>query len=313
LTLSYTKYDALRYGENGHQSATAYVSDQPEAYSILSAEVLHGKKLSFNNLRDADAALRIIADFQNAPTVVTLKHMNPAGIGQADNIFDAWDKAFKADDISIFGGIVVLNREVDLKTAEAMHKIFLEIIIAPSYTDEAFAELAKKKNLRLLKLDTTLPIAEKKDTVSVLGGVLVQDRDLAAEEIADFEVVSEKQPTQAQLEAMVFAQKAVKHAKSNAIIVAANGQTLGLGAGQPNRIDSLKIAVTKASEKPAFGEAVLASDAFFPMDDSVEYAAQHGITAIVEPGGSIKDQDSIDKANELGIALVFSKTRHFKH
>lgn len=313
LTLSYTKYDALRYGENAHQSATAYVSDQPENYSILAADVLHGKKLSYNNLRDADAALRVIADFNNLPTVVTLKHMNPAGIGQADTLFEAWDKAFHADDISIFGGVVVLNREVDLATAQAMHKIFLEIIIAPSYTEEAFAELAKKKNLRLLQLPINQPIAVKQDVVSVLGGILVQDRDLVTEDLADFEVVSKAQPTAAQLEALVFAQKAVKHVKSNAIIVAANGQTLGVGAGQPNRIDSVKIAIDHAQVKPAFGEAVLASDAFFPMNDSVEFAATHGITAIVEPGGSIKDQDSIDKADELGIALVFSKNRHFKH
>lgn len=313
LTLSYEKFANLRYGENSHQQATAYRSAMPEAYSILSADIMHGKQLSYNNLRDADTALRIIADFTDQPTVVTLKHMNPAGIGQADTIYDAWDKAFKADDISIFGGIVVLNREVDLKTAQAMHQIFLEIIIAPSYTPEAYAELAKKKNLRLLKLPFAQPIAPMKDVVSVLGGVLVQDRDLETERASDFTVVSEKQPTADQLASLVFAQKAVKHVKSNAIMVAVAGQTLGMGAGQPNRIDSVKMAIQKAQTKVAFKEAVLASDAFFPMADSVAYAAAHGIQAIVEPGGSIKDQASIDKANELGIVLVFSKTRHFKH
>lgn len=170
LALGYEKFDTLRYGENAHQQATAYVSQQPEAYSILSADIMHGKKLSYNNLRDADAALRIAADFNSRPTVVTVKHMNPAGIGQADTIFTAWERAFAADDISIFGGIVVLNREVDLATAEAMHKIFLEIIIAPSYTDEAFAVLAKKKNLRILALPMDQAIAPVKDVVSVLGG-----------------------------------------------------------------------------------------------------------------------------------------------
>lgn len=313
LAKGYDKFDTLRYGENSHQAATAYVSQQPEAYSILSAEIMHGKKLSYNNLRDADAALRIAADFNNKPTVVTVKHMNPAGIGQADTILAAWESAFAADDISIFGGIVVLNREVDLATAEAMHKIFLEIIIAPSYTDEAFAVLAKKKNLRILSLPMTGKIKRVKDVVSILGGVLLQDRDLLTEDVADFEVVSKAQPTPAQLEAMVFAQRAVKHVKSNAIVVATAQQTLGIGAGQPNRIDSVKIAMTKAQAKPGFTDAVLASDAFFPMGDSVEYAAQNGITAIIEPGGSIKDQDSIDMANKLGVVLVFSKNRHFKH
>lgn len=313
FALGYTKFDELRYGENAHQNATAYVSQQPESYSILSADILHGKKLSYNNLRDADAALRIAADFHDQPTVVTVKHMNPAGIGQADDILTAWHRAFAADDISIFGGIVVLNREVDLATAEEMHKIFLEIIIAPSYTDEAFAVLAKKKNLRILALPMTNEVAPVKDVVSVLGGVLVQDRDLVTEGLDDFEVVSDTQPTAEQLKAMIFAQRAVKHVKSNAIVVATAEQTLGVGAGQPNRIDSVKIAVTKAQSKPGFTEAVLASDAFFPMGDSVEFAAANGIKAIVEPGGSIKDQDSIDKANELGVVLVFSKNRHFKH
>ena len=313
LTLGYEKFASLRYGENGHQQATAYQSTMPEAYSILSADIMHGKQLSYNNLRDADTALRIIADFADQPTVVTLKHMNPAGIGQAATIYEAWDKAFKADDISIFGGIVALNREVDLATAEAMHQIFLEIIIAPSYTPAAYEVLAKKKNLRILQLPFNQPIASTKDVVSVLGGLLVQERDLATEAVTDFSVVSKKQPTEAQLASLVFAQKAVKHAKSNAIMVAVAGQTLGMGAGQPNRIDSVKIAIEKAQQKPDFADAVLASDAFFPMSDSVEYAAAHGIKAIVEPGGSIKDQLSIDKANELGIVLVFSKTRHFKH
>jgi len=311
-TLTFERFDTLRYGENSHQKAAAYRDALPKDYSILSADILHGKQLSYNNIRDADAALRIIAEFE-APTVVTVKHMNPAGIGQGATIEEAWDKAFAADDISIFGGIVALNREVDLATAEKMHSIFLEIIIAPSFTQEAYDVLAKKKNLRLLTLPFTTAVPQALEVTSVLGGVVVQDRDLVSETEADFKVVGDVQPTAEQLAAMVFAQKAVKHVKSNAIVVARAGQTLGVGAGQPNRIDSVKMAVTKAAEKEGFDQAVLASDAFFPMNDSVEYAAQHGITAIVEPGGSIKDQDSIDKANELGIALVFSGTRHFKH
>ena len=312
LTLAYEKFDDMRYGENPHQSAAAYKTALPEAYSVLNADILHGKQLSYNNIRDADAALRIIAEYEET-TVVTVKHMNPAGIGQGQTLEAAWDQAFAADDISIFGGIVALNREVDAATAEKMHAIFLEIIIAPSFTPEAYEILAAKKNLRLLTLPFTTSIPQKLEVTSVLGGVVVQERDLVGESENNFTVVSKAQPTKEQLQAMIFAQKVVKHVKSNAIVVARNGQTLGIGAGQPNRIDSVVYSIQKAEKKPGFDEAVLASDAFFPMDDSVQYAAEHGIKAIVEPGGSIKDKDSIAKADELGVVLIFSGTRHFKH
>lgn len=312
LTLAYEKFDDMRYGENPHQPAAAYKIALPEAYSVLNADILHGKQLSYNNIRDADAALRIIAEYEET-TVVTVKHMNPAGIGQGQTLEAAWDQAFAADDISIFGGIVALNREVDAATAEKMHDIFLEIIIAPSFTPEAYEILAAKKNLRLLTLPFTTSIPQKLEVTSVLGGVVVQERDLVGESENNFTVVSKAQPTKEQLQAMVFAQKVVKHVKSNAIVVARNGQTLGIGAGQPNRIDSVVYSIQKAEKKPGFDEAVLASDAFFPMDDSVQYAAEHGIKAIVEPGGSIKDKDSIAKADELGVVLIFSGTRHFKH
>ncbi|WP_367300928.1 bifunctional phosphoribosylaminoimidazolecarboxamide formyltransferase/IMP cyclohydrolase [Leuconostoc carnosum] len=312
LTLPYDKFDDMRYGENPHQQAAAYKTALPETYSVLNANILHGKQLSYNNIRDADAALRIISEFDDT-TVVTVKHMNPAGIGQGITLESAWDKAFSADDISIFGGIVALNREVDAATAKKMHAIFLEIIIAPSFTQEAYDILAAKKNLRLLTLPFTTIVPQKLEVTSILGGVVVQERDLVGESEANFEVVSKAQPTTEQLHAMIFAQKAVKHVKSNAIVVARDGQTLGVGAGQPNRIDSVVYSIQKAEKKAGFDEAVLASDAFFPMSDSVQYAAEHGIKAIVEPGGSIKDKDSIAKADELGVVLVFSGTRHFKH
>lgn len=312
LTLPYEKFDDMRYGENPHQNAAAYTTALPESYSVLNANILHGKQLSYNNIRDADAALRIIAEFDDT-TVVTVKHMNPAGIGQGQTLEVAWDAAFAADDISIFGGIVALNREVDVATAEKMHNIFLEIIIAPSFTPEAFDILSAKKNIRLLTLPFTTKISQNLEVTSILGGVVVQERDLIGESEANFEVVSKAQPTDEQLRAMIFAQKAVKHVKSNAIVVARDGQTLGIGAGQPNRIDSVVYAIQKAEKKPGYDQAVLASDAFFPMDDSVQYAADHGIKAIVEPGGSIKDKDSIAKADELGVVLIFSGSRHFKH
>ncbi|OAQ57133.1 bifunctional phosphoribosylaminoimidazolecarboxamide formyltransferase/IMP cyclohydrolase [Enterococcus thailandicus] len=311
LTLTYERKQDLRYGENSHQEAAFYQSALPEEYSIAAAKQVHGKELSFNNIRDADAALRIAREYDE-PTVVALKHMNPCGIGTAPTIFEAWNYAFKADPVSIFGGIIVLNREVDVATAEKMHELFLEIIIAPGFTDAALEVLKKKKNLRILTISFEQRTASIVDeTVSVLGGLLVQNQDLAMEHEEDWTVVTEKKPTVEQMEALAFAWKAVKHVKSNAIVVANEHQTVGIGAGQMNRVGSVKIAIEQAGEK--LEGAVLASDAFFPMDDSVEYAATHGIKAIIQPGGSIKDQASIDMANHYDIAMVFTNVRHFRH
>ncbi|WP_430616466.1 bifunctional purine biosynthesis protein PurH [Enterococcus sp. DIV0176] len=311
LTLTYERKQDLRYGENSHQEAAFYQSALPEEYSIAAAKQVHGKELSFNNIRDADAALRIAQEYDE-PTVVALKHMNPCGIGTAPTIFEAWNYAFEADPVSIFGGIIVLNREVDVATAEKMHELFLEIIIAPGFTDAALEVLKKKKNLRILTISFEQRTASIVDeTVSVLGGLLVQNQDLAMEHEEDWTVVTEKKPTVEQMEALAFAWKAVKHVKSNAIVVANEHQTVGIGAGQMNRVGSVKIAIEQAGEK--LEGAVLASDAFFPMDDSVEYAATHGIKAIIQPGGSIKDQASIDMANHYDIAMVFTNVRHFRH
>ncbi|MFV0560297.1 MAG: bifunctional phosphoribosylaminoimidazolecarboxamide formyltransferase/IMP cyclohydrolase [Enterococcus sp.] len=311
LTFTYERKQDLRYGENSHQAASFYQTALPVGYSLAQAKQLHGKELSFNNLRDADAALRIAREF-TAPTVVALKHMNPCGIGTAETIEGAWDLAFTADPVSIFGGIIVLNREVDQATAEKMHALFLEIIIAPSYTAEALSVLQKKKNVRLLELSfAEAKKANQPETTSILGGVLIQEQDLSSEAPETWEIVTEKQPTGEELQAMDFAWKAVKHVKSNAIIVATSNQTLGVGAGQMNRVGSVKIALEQAGND--LEHAALASDAFFPMDDSVEYAAKHGIKAIIQPGGSIKDQASIDMANRYGITMAFTGTRHFRH
>lgn len=313
LSLTYDLEDTMRYGENSHQKAWFYQDSLPVTYSIGQAKQLHGKQLSYNNIKDADAAIRIIREFDQ-PTVVAVKHMNPCGIGQATTIEKAWDYAYEADPISIFGGVIVLNRPVDLATAEKMHQLFLEIIIAPGFEAEAFEVLAKKKNLRLLELDFSQKdqSMSQKEVVSVLGGLLVQEQDIIVEDSADWQVVTKVQPTAAQLATLAFAWKAVKHTKSNAIVVANDQRTLGIGAGQPNRIDSTKIAIQHAGD--AIDEtAVLASDAFFPMDDCVEYAAQHGIKAIVQPGGSIRDQDSIDMADKYGITMVTTGIRHFRH
>lgn len=313
LTLTYDLKQKMRYGENSHQKAWLYEDALPKKFSVLQAEQLHGKKLSYNNIKDADEALRAIREFQAEPTVVAMKHMNPCGIGRGKTLEEAWDRAYEADSISIFGGVIALNRQVDLATAKKMHKIFLEIVIAPGFDDDALAVLEKKKNIRLLQLDFSHenePV--RYETVSVMGGLLMQEQDVLNENIADWKCVTDVKPTEQQLKTMMFALKAVKHTKSNAIVVANNERTLGVGAGQPNRIDSAKIAVKHAGEA-IDNTAVMSSDAFFPFGDCVEYAGKHGIKAIVQPGGSVRDQESIESANKYGIAMVFTGYRHFRH
>jgi phosphoribosylaminoimidazolecarboxamide formyltransferase / IMP cyclohydrolase len=311
LTVTYELKQPLRYGENPHQKAAFYSKPLGSKFSIANATQLHGKELSYNNIHDADAALQMVREFSE-PTAVAVKHMNPCGIGTGKDIFDAFEKAFAADPISIFGGIIALNREVDQKLAEKLHEIFLEIIIAPSFSKEAIEVLTtKKKNLRLL----TIPFDQQGTTemtyTSVEGGLLTQDQDRHSLEDATITVPTDRKPTDEEWEALKFSWKVVKHVKSNAIVVTDKDMTLGIGAGQMNRVGSAKIALEQAGEK-AKG-AALASDAFFPMDDTVEVAAKAGITAIIQPGGSIKDADSIKKANEYGIAMVFTGIRHFKH
>ena len=312
LTLTYDLKQSLRYGENSHQEASFYADALPQTYSIASAKQLHGKELSYNNIRDADAAIRIAREYTE-PTVVALKHMNPCGIGTAATILDAYTAAYEADPVSIFGGIVVLNRPVDAETAEKMHGIFLEIIIAPSFDADALEILTKKKNIRLMTLDFADMVTEQPETVSVLGGLLVQSQDTIEENPEDWEVVTKRQPTETEKSALAFAWRAVKHVKSNAILLANDTQTVGIGAGQMNRVGSVKIAIEQAEAAGKIEGAVLASDAFFPMSDSVEYAAKHGIKAIIQPGGSIKDQESIDMADAHGITMLFTKVRHFRH
>lgn len=314
LTITYDLKQAMRYGENPQQDADFYQKGLPTDYSIASAKQLNGKELSFNNIRDADAAIRIIRDFKTRPTVVALKHMNPCGIGQADDIETAWDYAFEADSVSIFGGIVVLNRQVDAATAEKMHAIFLEIIIAPSYSPEALEILTtKKKNLRILELafDAQDQSEVEAEYTGVVGGLLVQNQDTIKENPADWQVVTERQPSQQEKEALEFAWKAIKYVKSNGILVANDHMTLGVGPGQTNRVGAVKIALEHAAGR--LDGAVLASDAFFPFADNVEEIATSGIKAIVQPGGSIRDQEVIDAANKHGLAMVFTGVRHFRH
>lgn len=307
LTLSYKLQDSLRYGENPHQKAYHYVQDNNESYALQNAVQLHGKEMSYNNIQDASAALDILSEFDET-TCVAVKHMNPCGVATGSSVFEAYSRAYEADPVSIFGGIVAVNGKVDKETAEKMHSIFLEIILATDYDEEALEILTKKKNLRIYKLSEKNNNHEQQ-IKSVRGGILVQDfNDKLADE---YESVTEKKVDKTQQKDIEFGLKVVKHVKSNAIVVVKDGQTLGIGAGQMNRVGSCKIALEQAGEK-ARG-AVLASDAFFPMRDSADYAADYGIAAIVQPGGSIRDQESIDACNEKGVAMVFSKIRHFKH
>lgn len=313
LTLTYDLKQKLRYGENGHQVATFYQESLIVPFSIANAIQLHGKELSYNNIKDADAAIRIIREFDE-PAVVAVKHMNPCGVGIAETIEEAFDRCYAADPVSIFGGIVVANRQLDTVTAEKLNSMFLEIVLAPSYTKEALAILSKKKNIRIMTLDFSTAKVGGKEVVSVLGGILEQTQDISTEDTAaNWEVLTDRKPTEDEMNAMDFAWKIVKHVKSNAIVLANSKQTVGIGAGQMNRIGAVKIAIEQAEASNAIEDAVLASDAFFPMNDSVEYAAQHGIRAIIQPGGSIKDKESIEMANKYGMTMLKTNVRHFRH
>lgn len=310
MTITFDKLQDLRYGENPHQQAAFYKGMNPQ-YSLANAKQLHGKELSYNNIQDGNAAIEILKDFEGQPAAVGLKHMNPCGIGVGKTINEAWDKAYDADPVSIFGGIVALNDTVDKELAEKLSQIFLEIIIAPGFTPEALDILMLKKNIRLLELDTTLTPSNTLKYTNVSDGLLVQDMDTESAKEEDLICVTNRKPTPKEMEQLLFGWKAVKHVKSNAIVLAKDNQTIGVGAGQMNRVGAAKIAIEQAQDKAP--GSIMASDAFFPMPDTVEQAAKAGITAIIQPGGSIKDQLSIDECNKNGIAMVFTGTRHFKH
>ena len=300
--------ETLRYGENPQQSAY-FIRTSNSKHTIAGAKQLHGKQLSFNNIKDADAALSLVKKFEE-PTAVAVKHMNPCGVGVGETIEDAFKNAYDADNQSIFGGIIALNRTVDAKLAETLHSIFLEVVIAPKFTEEALEILTQKKNIRLLEIDMTIDNAEQ-EFVSVSGGYLVQDKDNKDVTREDMTVATEVRPTESQWEAMLLGWKVVSSVKSNAVILSNDKQTVGIGAGQMNRVGSAKIAIERAIE--INDNVALISDGFFPMGDTVEYAAEHGIKAIIQPGGSIKDQESIDMANKYGITMVMTGMRHFKH
>lgn len=312
LFLSFDEVQSLRYGENPHQKAKFYRGPKEYSYSLANARQLQGKELSYNNIQDANAALEIVAEFDE-PFCVGLKHMNPCGAAVGADVLDAWTRAYEADKVSIYGGIVAFNRPVTEETALAMKPIFLEIVMAPSFESGALEVLSKKKNLRLLEVKMEKRGEKRPQYVAVTGGMLVQDADTECLEIKEDMTVTEKHPDARELADMNFGWKIVKHVKSNAIVVVKDGATLGVGAGQMNRVGSATIALEEAKAAGATEGLVLCSDGFLPFADTVEQASRYGVTAIVQPGGSIRDEDSVKMANEKNIAMLFTGMRHFKH
>ncbi|MBD5329379.1 MAG: bifunctional phosphoribosylaminoimidazolecarboxamide formyltransferase/IMP cyclohydrolase [Bacteroides sp.] len=312
LFLQFDEVQSLRYGENPHQKAMFYRAEEEVPFSVAFAKQLGGKELSYNNIQDANAALQLVREF-DAPFCLGLKHMNPCGAAIGSTIKEAWEKTYEADKVSIYGGIVAMNRPLDAETAKLLKPIFLEIVMAPKFEAEALEVLASKKNLRLLEVNMEKSDKKQKQYVGVTGGLLVQDADLECKEITEDMCVTEVKPTAEQLVDLNFGWKVVKHVKSNAIVVVKNGATAGVGAGQMNRVGSAQIALEEAKAAGLTEGLVLASDGFLPFDDTVELASKYGVTAIVQPGGSIRDEDAIKKANEKGITMLFTGMRHFKH
>ena len=323
LAVTGKRVEELRYGENPHQRAALYVPVGPHAKGIAQAEQLQGKALSYNNLSDADAALELVSEFRGqAPAVVIVKHANPCGVAQAESLLEAWQGALQCDDVSAFGGIVAVNVPLDGPTAEAICAIFTEVVVAPAADEAARAVFAGKKNLRLL-ITGDLPDPRRGGLLikPITGGLLAQSRDNEAISEADLKVVTRRQPTERELKDCLFAWTVARHVKSNAIVYAKDGITAGIGAGQMNRRDSSRIAALKAAEaaeKFGWGQSrtvgsAVASDAFFPFADGLLAAAEAGATAVIQPGGSMRDQAVIDAADQAGLAMVFTGMRHFRH
>jgi len=308
LRLHYDKIKDLRYGENPHQRAAVY-SDPTIPGGIAHGEVLQGKELSYNNLVDLEACWDLVQEFEH-PAVAIIKHTNPCGCAEGPTVAEAYQKALAADPVSAFGSVIGINREVDEEAAQALSKLFVECIAAPGYSAAALAVFGAKKNLRLLKVQghgrSAGPVRR-----SISGGLLVQDRDLHVLKTDDLKVVTKRAPSAEELRGLLFGWKVCKHVKSNAIVFAREGQTVSVGAGQMSRVDSVKLAVSKA-QLPVAG-SVMASDAFFPFADGIEEAARNGITAVIQPGGSVRDEESIAACDRHGIAMVFTGVRHFRH
>ena len=314
INMQFTKKQDMRYGENSHQDAAFYVENNLEEASVATAKQLQGKALSYNNIADTDAALECVKEFDK-PACVIVKHANPCGVAVDEDILAAYERAFKTDPTSAFGGIIAFNRELDANTAEAIvSRQFVEVIIAPSISAEATQIVAAKKNVRLLECGEWSSKTTQADIKRVNGGILVQDRDQGMVEMGDLKVVSKRQPTEQELKDLMFCWKVAKFVKSNAIVYAKDGMTIGVGAGQMSRVYSAKISGIKAAdENLEVKGSVMASDAFFPFRDGIDAAAEAGITAVIQPGGSMRDEEVIAAADEAGMAMVFTGMRHFRH
>jgi len=314
--MTFEKVQDMRYGENPHQKAAFYQEVGKTKGTLANAKQLNGKELSYNNINDANGALELLKEFKE-PTVVAVKHANPCGVGSSDTILEAYQKAYTTDPVSIYGGVVVANRKIDLRTAEEMAKIFLEIIIAPEYDEEALKIFKAKKNLRVLQLDDMDYRDEFAiDMKKVGGGLIVQGKDLELLNEEDIKVVTDRAPSEKEMQDLLFAWKIVKHVKSNGIALAKDGHSVGMGGGQTNRIWATNQAIEHGIEflgEDGVKGSVMASDAFFPYDDCVQAAVKAGITAIIHPGGSIRDEDTIKVCNQNNIAMIFTDMRHFKH
>ncbi|MBU5256112.1 bifunctional phosphoribosylaminoimidazolecarboxamide formyltransferase/IMP cyclohydrolase [Tissierella praeacuta] len=310
LTLAYKSKEELRYGENPHQKAAFYKEVGKKEGTLAGAIQLHGKELSFNNINDANGCIEALKEFDE-PTVVAVKHANPCGIGSGKDILEAYKKAYECDKVSIFGGIIAANREIDEKVAEKINEIFIEIVMAPSFTEKALEILTQKKNIRIMQIDSIIDRKYKElDIKKVLGGLLVQDKDriLLNEEI---KIVTKNQPTEKQMEDLLFAWKAAKSVKSNGVVIAKDKATIGIGLGEVNRVWAVQNAIERAGEKVK--GAVLASDGFFPFKDSIELLSSAGVAAIIQPGGSLKDSEVIEEADRNSLSMIITGIRHFKH
>ena len=310
LSITFRKHSNMRYGENPHQSAASYSIPGNEENNILNAIIHQGKKLSYNNIMDSDGALACLKEF-DAPACVIVKHANPCGVATGDNLLDVYQKAFNADSLSAFGGIIALNRTCTYEIAEEISKVFVEIVLAPNFDKKALEIFKSKKNLRVLELGEVVKRTNKVEIRNIDGGVLVQDVDTKILTLNDFKTVTLKKPSENDLKTALFTWKVLRHAKSNGILIAKNNTTIGLGAGQVSRVDAVHMALRKGGKDVKGG--TLASDAFFPFRDSIDAIKDSGISTVLQPGGSIRDKEVIEACNEYGIAMIFTGTRCFKH
>ena len=310
FSLTYEKHSEMRYGENPHQAAAAYKISGDSSNSVLNAKIHQGKKLSYNNIMDADAAFSCLKEFEETACVI-VKHANPCGVSKGENMLEVYKQAFNADSLSAFGGVIAMNKQCDELVAKEISKVFVEIVLAPSFTKEALEILSTKKNLRVLEVGNIKPREKLLEVRNVVGGIIVQETDTSVIQKQDLKTVTTAKPSDSEVETMLFGWKVLKHIKSNGILIVKNNTTVGVGAGQVSRVDSVDIAMKKSGEN--IQGSILCSDAFFPFRDSIDKISNSGIKAVLQPGGSVRDDEVIEACNEHGIAMVFTGQRCFKH